>query len=112
MAKPKESAVADRVFSALADQSRRKVIELLHQRDMTILDLSPSFDMSFQALSKHIKILESAGIINKKQEGKYRVCSLNHQALSKSLQWISYYSNFWNESLSRLETIIANNNKG
>lgn len=111
MGKPKDTLLTDRVFSALADPSRRKVIELLHQRDMTILDLSSSFDMSFQALSKHIKILEAAGIINKKQEGKFRVCALNHQALSKSLQWISYYSNFWSESLSRLENIIARSKK-
>jgi len=111
MAKPRESVSADIVFSALADQTRRNVIELLHQKDMTILDLSHSFDMSFQALSKHIKILELAGIVNKKQDGKFRVCALNHQALSKSLQWISYYSNFWNESLSRLEIIIASNKR-
>ena len=97
----------DPVFSALADRSRRRIVEILHEKDASILEMTGSFDMSFQALSKHVKILEKAGILNKRKEGRYMICSLNHKALSDSLKWISYYSNFWNESFTKLDSLIT-----
>ena len=101
-----ESENADQIFSALADKSRRKVIEMLHEKDSSILELSESFSMSFQALSKHIKILEAAGIVNKEKQGKFSICSLDHEAMKKSLKWISCYSGFWNESFNKLDGLI------
>ncbi|MGB5818091.1 MAG: metalloregulator ArsR/SmtB family transcription factor [Saonia sp.] len=100
----------EKVFSALADNNRRKIIELLHKEDSTLLELSEKFPVSFQALSKHIKILESAEIITKKKKGKYRVISLNRSSLKSSLKWISYYSSFWNESFDKLEEQIHREN--
>ena len=84
----------DKVFSALSDGNRRKVIELLHQKDSTLLELSDSFSISVQALSKHIKILENAQIVTKKVKGKYRILSLNNDSLTSSLEWISYSLTF------------------
>ncbi len=107
-----ETDQTDKVFSALADKSRRKVVEMLHQKDSSILELSESFSMSFQALSKHIKILESAGVVTKRKEGKFVICSLDHEALKKSLQWISYHSNFWNESFNKLDRLIKKERGG
>lgn len=100
---------SDKIFSALADKSRRKIVEILHEKDSSILELTESFSMSFQALSKHIKILEKAKIVSKKKYGKFVICSLNNQALRTSLQWISYYSNFWNESFNKLDSLIKEN---
>jgi len=97
---------SDKIFSALADKSRRKIVEILHEKDSSILELTESFSMSFQALSKHIKILEEAKIVSKRKHGKFVICSLNNQALRTSLQWISYYSNFWNESFNKLDNLI------
>ncbi|MCP4457573.1 MAG: winged helix-turn-helix transcriptional regulator [Cytophagales bacterium] len=94
------------VFSALADKSRRQIVELLHTKDSSIVELTQSFDMSFQAISKHVRILENAAILKKRKQGKFMICSLNHQALTDSLKWISYYSNFWNESFNKLEGLI------
>ncbi len=102
----------DKIFSALADKSRRRVVEMLHKKDASILELSESFSMSFQALSKHIKILESAGVVTKKKQGKFVICSLDHKALKKSLKWISYYSNFWNESFNKLDGLIKKEKDG
>jgi len=99
-----------KVFSALSDGNRRRIIELLHQKDSTLLELNELFSISFQALSKHIKILESAQLLTKKKEGKYRVLSLNRNALQLPLEWISYYSNFWNESFDKLNELIDKNN--
>ena len=101
-----EDDSTDLIFSALADKTRRKVVELLHEKDSTILELTDSFPMSFQALSKHVKILEHADIVRKNRQGKFFVCSLNHEALNSSLKWISYYSNFWNESFNKLDKLI------
>ena len=96
----------DKVFPALSDKNRRKVIELLHNRNSTLLELSEKFAISFQALSKHIKILEDADIVLKEKKGKFRVLSLNRKALKLPLEWISYYSNFWNESFDKLDALI------
>ena len=97
------------MFAALADKNRRKLVELLHQQDSTLLELAPHFDMSFQALSKHIKILERAHVLSKQQQGKYRVLSLNRAALQQSLQWITTYSNFWTGSFDKLSALIDEN---
>ncbi len=99
----------DKVFSALSDGNRRRIIELLHQKDSTLLELNESFLFSFQALSKHIKILENAELLTKKKQGKYRVLSLNRNALQLPLEWISFYSNFWNESFDELNDLINKN---
>jgi len=93
---------ADAVFSALADGNRRKIIEILYSQNTTLLELAESFPISFQALSKHIKILESADILKKERRGKYRVLSLNPDALRSPLEWISFYSSFWNGSFDKL----------
>jgi len=100
----------EKIFSALADNNRRKIIELLHKEESTLLELSEEFPVSFQALSKHIKILESAEIITKKKKGKYRVLTLNRNSLKSTLEWTSYYSSFWNESFDKLEELINQEN--
>lgn len=102
-------ADTDKVFSALADGTRRKIIEQLHEKDTTLLELAESFSISFQALSKHIKILETAQVLKKEKQGKYRVLSLNRDSLESSLKWISYYSNFWNQSFDKLDYLINKN---
>ena len=100
----------DSIFAALADKSRRKVVEILHENDASILELTESFTMSFQALSKHVKILEKANIVTKKRQGKFMICSLNNHALKSSLEWISYHHNFWNDSFSNLDSLIKKKN--
>jgi len=100
----------DMVFSALADANRRRIVELLHEGDSTLLELSDAFDISFQALSKHIAILERAQVVQKTVQGKYRPLSLNRSALRDSLQWISFYSSFWNQSFDKLDDLIKREN--
>lgn len=96
----------DLVFSALADKNRRQVIELLRSEEKTIQELHDSFDFSFQALSKHIRILEEAQVLRKRKHGKFVYCSLNHIALQGPMKWISYHSSFWNDSFDQLGEII------
>lgn len=103
-----DSKLIDQIFSALADGNRRKIIELLHSKEATLLELAEHFPISFQALSKHIKILESAQILHKEKQGKYRILSLKRDSLKVSLEWISFYSNFWNESFDKLDALVNN----
>lgn len=100
------TARMEKQFAALADGNRRKVIELLAERDSTLLELSEQFPISFQALSKHIKILEAAEIVSKEQQGKYKVLSLNRTALRIPLAWMAQYSDFWNASFDKLNKLI------
>ncbi len=96
----------EKIFSALADPSRRKIIEHLHVENSTLLELSENFSISFQAVSKHIKILENADLVRKIKRGKYRELSLNRQPLIKATAWISFHANFWNDSFNNLEELI------
>jgi DNA-binding transcriptional ArsR family regulator len=102
----------DKVFAALADKNRRKIVEMLHQKDSTLLELSESFEMSFQGLSKHIKILESAEVLKKTKVGKHRILSLNQKALKDALKWMTHYSDFWNQSFDQLEHLIQQEDDG
>ncbi len=99
------------VFSALAEGNRSKIIELLYQKDSTLLELSENFEVSPQALSKHIRILEKANIVKKEVQGKYRVLSLNKSSLQSPLEWISYHANLGEDSLEKLETLINKSKK-
>lgn len=102
----------DKVFSALADKNRRKVVELLHKKEASIQELLPFFSVSFQGLSKHIKVLEEAQIVEKKRQGKFMICSLNRDALHTSLQWMERYSKLWNASFDTLEQLVDEEKKG
>ena len=105
-----EQMDTDKIFSALADANRRKIIELLHEKDTTLLELADHFPISFQGLSKHIGILEAAQLLKKEKKGKYRILTLNRNPLKSPLEWISYYANFWNESFDKLDALILKNN--
>lgn len=97
----------EKVFSALADINRRRIIELLYENDSTLMELAENFTVSFQALSKHIMILERAQIITKRKKGKYNILSLNRNSLKQPLEWISHYSDFWNDSFDKLDELIG-----
>jgi DNA-binding transcriptional ArsR family regulator len=102
----------DLVFSALADPTRRKIIEKLKSRSYTIVELSGLFDMSLPAVSKHLKVLDRASLIEKEKEGKFVVCSYNPKPFEKALGWIGKQYNFWNEGFDSLEKLLdAENSK-
>ena len=96
----------DRVFSALSDPKRRKILEILNGEDSTLLALASSFDISFQAISKHLKILEQARLITKKKQGKYYICTYNPKRLKTAIDWISKHHLFWKENFDRLENFL------
>lgn len=97
----------DEVFHALSDPTRRAIIAMLRRRPHHVGELVEPFDMSFNAISKHIKTLERAGLVEREAVGNFRRCYLNSKALSDAYRWLEAYDKFWNESLDKLEVVLA-----
>jgi DNA-binding transcriptional ArsR family regulator len=95
-------------FQVIGDPSRRKMLMLLSEDNMTINSLADNFDMSRPAVSKHIKILYSAGFISITDIGRERYCTLKKDGFEELQNWISYFDKFWISKLKKLETILNN----
>jgi DNA-binding transcriptional ArsR family regulator len=108
----KRSSGLDETFSALADPTRRKILVSLAGEDRTVGELAKPFDMSLPAISKHLSVLERAGLITREREGRVRRCHLEREPLSDALEWIAEYGRFWEESLDSLERLLAEQSKG
>lgn len=98
----------DDVFQALSHGTRREIVNLLSERPFKIGDLVPQFDMSFAAVSKHVKILERAGIIEREINGRVHTCRLNAEALNEAYAWLGGYEKFWTVRLNALKNILEN----
>lgn len=93
-------------FQAIADPSRRQILQLLSKDSMTINSLAENFEMSRPAVSKHIKILNNAGFISIQNIGRERYCILKQDGFSELQEWIDYFDNFWLSKLKKLETLL------
>jgi DNA-binding transcriptional ArsR family regulator len=95
-------------FQVIADPSRREMLMLLSKESLTINSLAENFDMSRPAVSKHIKILYSAGFISIQDIGRERHCTLKQDGFNELQKWISYFDQFWASKLSKLESLLNN----
>jgi DNA-binding transcriptional ArsR family regulator len=93
-------------FQVIADPSRRKMLRLLSKDSLTINSLAENFDMSRPAVSKHIKVLYSAGFISIRDIGRERHCTLKQDGFNELQEWISYFDKFWVSKLKKLETLL------
>jgi DNA-binding transcriptional ArsR family regulator len=96
------------VFQAIADPTRREIINVLAQQSMNLNNVADKFDVSRPAISKHIKILTQCGLITIKQIGRERYCEVKLQKLNEVSRWIEQYRVFWNKKLDALEDFLAN----
>jgi DNA-binding transcriptional ArsR family regulator len=94
-------------FSALADPTRRAILTKLSKGDRSVSDLAEPFDMSLPAISKHLKVLEKAGLIQRSRDAQYRPCKLNAKPLREAAKWVEQYRQFWEERLDRLDDYLA-----
>jgi DNA-binding transcriptional ArsR family regulator len=97
----------DRVFMALADSTRRQLVRMLAEQDRTVGELAEPFQMSLAAISKHIKVLESAGIVARRIDGRVHTLTLRPEALSGALDWIMIYRNFWQRRLAAMDELFT-----
>jgi DNA-binding transcriptional ArsR family regulator len=95
-------------FAALADPTRRAMLARLSKGEANVSDLAKPFldDMSLPAITKHIKVLEKAGLITKTRNAQWRPCKLNGEALKEAVDWMEQYRVFWEESLDRLDVYL------
>lgn len=96
----------DQTFSALSDPTRRRILNRLQQGSATILEIAEPFDMSLNAVSKHVKKLEAAGLVSRRVEGRVHRCSLNASPLSEATEWLETYREFWSQALNGLASYV------
>ena len=97
----------DRIFYALSDPSRRKMLRDLAGSGYQVKDLATSFSFSKAATSKHLAVLEEAGLINKTRHGREVLCSLNPSTLQTVEEWVQFYRQLWNARLDALEIFVS-----
>ena len=95
------------VFGALADPTRRAILARLTEGDATVAELAAPFSVSQPAISRHLKVLEQAGLISRRRRRTARLSHLEAEPLREAASWLARYQEFWDESFDRLDTLLA-----
>ena len=98
-------------FSALADPTRRAILERLRNGKASVGELAEPFAMSLAAVSKHLGVLERAGLVRRRRDGRTHYCSLRPEALTDALDWIAIYQQFWVQRFDSLADALADDNE-
>lgn len=95
-------------FAALSDPTRRAMLAHLSKGESSVNEIAKPFlkEMSLPAVTKHLKVLEKAGLITKTKNAQFRPCKLNSEALKEASEWMQYYRQFWEESFDRLDLYL------
>lgn len=96
----------DSVFQALSDSTRRRMLRSLSTRPRSVGELAAPFQISLAAASKHIKVLERAGLVQRQIQGRTHLCQLRAEALAEAERWLQYYQQFWTGRLDALEAAL------
>ena len=99
----------DAVFGALADSTRRAILARLVRGEATVNELVERFDLKQPTISKHLKVLERAGLVSRGRDAQFRPVCINAAPLASAAQWIGGYRALWENSFDRLETILGSN---
>jgi len=99
----------DHVFSALADPTRRRIVARLARGEATVMDLAAPFKMTQPSVSKHIKVLERAGLVSRSRLAQTRPCRLEPAALRAAMEWTGSYRMLWEDSFDRLSDFLDEN---
>src|SRR5947199_3098405 len=100
---------ADRLsitFAALADPTRRAILARLAQGEASVTELAKPFDLSLPGVSKHLKVLQRAGLITQSRNAQWRPCRLEGGRLKEASDWVGEYRRFWDESFQRLDVVL------
>lgn len=101
-----EKAALNAVFHALADPTRRAMLASLTSGERKIGDLATPFEMSFSAASKHVRVLEAAGLVSREIKGRTHVCRLEPAPLRNASEWLRFYERFWTDRLGALDALL------
>jgi DNA-binding transcriptional ArsR family regulator len=100
------SHVLDRTFAALADPTRRRILQHLSHGDRCVTDIAKPYSISLPAISKHLRVLENAGLIRRRRNGRVHRVKLEAKPMKQAAQWIDEYRRFWEESFDRLDEYL------
>jgi DNA-binding transcriptional ArsR family regulator len=101
-----QSAELDRIFSALADPTRRAILRTLAQRPATVNEIASPFPVSLNAVSKHLMVLERAGLIRRQIKGREHYCWIEPRPLREAEHWLEHYRTFWEQRMDALENYV------
>ena len=93
-------------FAALADPTRRAILARLALGETSVTEIAAPFEMSMPAISRHLKVLEKAGLISRGREAQWRPCKLKAEPLKQAADWLDEYRRFWEESFDRLDAYL------
>lgn len=93
-------------FAALADPTRRAILARLAEGEATVNDLAEPFSFSLPAISRHLKVLETAGLVSRSREAQWRPCRLEARALKDANDWITHYRPFWEDGFDRMDAYL------
>ena len=96
----------NRIFHALGDPTRRAILDRLAEGEATVSHLSRPFDLSLAAVSKHLGVLERAGLVTREARGRERVCRIDPGALADARAWLEFHERFWTDRLEALEALV------
>jgi DNA-binding transcriptional ArsR family regulator len=99
--------VLSNTFAALADPTRRAILSRLATGEASVTELAEPFEMTLPGVSKHLKVLERAGLIERGREAQWRPCRLKAERLKEADEWIESYRHFWEESFDRLDEYLS-----
>lgn len=102
------SAAKHDVFQSIADPTRREVMRLLAQNELSISEITAHFSMSRTAIAKHLHILSEAELVSGRKAGREKLYRLKPEPLTELKEWLSFYEQFWNNKLSRLKHVVEN----
>lgn len=101
-----ESSTMNEVFHALSHDARREILSRLTSGELTVGQLAEPFAMSLEAVSKHIRVLERAGLVRRTVDGSRHICRLEAKPLASAADWLRFYERFWTERLDALEGLL------
>ncbi len=102
-----QSAQRDAVFAALSDPTRRAIVETLARGEATVGTVAAPHDMALPSISKHVKVLENAGLVTRRVEGRQHFLMLVPDGFRSAAEWFTHYEQFWAQSIDRLERLVA-----
>ncbi|MGH9863483.1 MAG: ArsR/SmtB family transcription factor [Candidatus Acidiferrales bacterium] len=100
------SGALDAIFSALSDPTRRAILSRLASGERTVSELAEPFTVSLPAISKHLRVLERAGLVAQEKDGRRRRCQLSAKPLHGATKWLEDYGRFWEGSFRRLDALL------
>ena len=98
----------DDIFQALSDSTRRSILMQVREEEQTVSDIASSYAMSMPAITKHLNILERAGLLVRIKDGRKRLCRAEPRTIQSAVDWLEHYQQFWNMQLDSLKEFVEN----